>query len=150
MSMDSSYIREQIAYDIIKSVGLISTEYSFVRVFMNDQELGLFGLIEHFKNPWLANVFANGSSSYDNGYLYQGVFQGSSNQSLTSDLSYYENVTLYADGEYKMRQKATGGSKTNFEPLQAFTKFIDEAPTNTSDAVSTWKVELDTDSYLRS
>lgn len=150
MAMDSSYVREQLAYDVIKSAGLISTGTSYVRVFMNEQELGLFGLIEHFQNPWLANTFANGSSSYENGYLYGGVFQGSSNQSLTSDLSYYNNVTLYADGEYKMRQKASGGSKTDFEPLQNFTKFIDEAPTNSTDAVNIWKSSLDTDSFLRS
>ncbi|KAG1230998.1 hypothetical protein G6F68_019240 [Rhizopus microsporus] len=64
---------------------------------MNDQELGLFGIIDTFKGNWLANVFADGDSSYKNGYLYQGLFatpeSGAFNH--TSDLSYMDNTTAY-------------------------------------------------------
>ncbi|CAO3671736.1 unnamed protein product [Rhizopus stolonifer] len=146
LALDPSYIREQISYDFIKSMGLISSEFSYVRVFMNDQELGLFGIIDTFKGGWLSNVFANGSSSYDNGYLYQAL-SGSGN--ATSDLSYHKNSTIYTEGQYKVKVKASGGKKNNYDPLIEFTKFIADAPTNGTDAVEKWNEKLDIDSFLR-
>jgi spore coat protein CotH len=152
LASDPSYIREKLAYDIVKSAGLVSAEFSYVRVFMNDQPLGLFGIIETFKDPWLANTFANGSTSYKNGYLYQGIFSTpqSSAQGHVSDLSYIDNITAYEDGQYEIKQAASKGNKVDWKPLQDFTKFVSTAPTNQSDAVTTWKKHLDTDSFLRS
>ncbi|KAG1150521.1 hypothetical protein G6F37_001823 [Rhizopus arrhizus] len=152
LDTDPSYIREQLAYDMVKSVGLVSSEFSYVRVFMNDQELGLFGIIDTFKSNWLANVFADGDSSYKNGYLYQGLFTTPESSAFnhTSDLSYMDNTTAYGEGQYKIKEEASKGEKDNWEPLQKFTKFIADAPTNTSDAVKTWNKHLDTDSFLRS
>lgn len=154
LDTDPSYIREQLAYDVLKSVGLLSSEFSYIRVFMNEKELGLFGIIETFQDPWIANSFANGSTSYEQGNLYQGVFQSPASSRLnhTSDLSYYNNITAYADGQYKIKADATKGKKKSpdYEPLMKFTKFIETAPTNTSDAVNVWKSKLDTDAFLRS
>ncbi|GAA5806351.1 hypothetical protein HPULCUR_011884 [Helicostylum pulchrum] len=153
LDTDPSYIREQLAYDVVKSTGLISSEFSFVRVFLNNQELGLFGIIETFKNPWLANSFAKGDKKYKNGYLYQGKFQtaASSEAGHISDLSYHENITAYADGQYKVKVEADGEEKENYEPLMEFTKFIDTAPTTSGeDSVKAWKKKFDTDSFLRS
>ncbi|KAG1137492.1 hypothetical protein G6F37_011205 [Rhizopus arrhizus] len=148
LTFDPSYIREQLGYDILKSAGLISSEFSFVRVFMNDQELGLFGIVDAFNDPWLSNVFADGDSSYKHGYLYQAKLSGANNH--TSDLSYYENITAYADGQYKIREEATGGEKVNYKPLMDLTKFIAEAPTNGSDAVNEWNKKFNMDSVIRS
>ncbi|KAG1501186.1 hypothetical protein G6F46_005089 [Rhizopus delemar] len=148
LSLDPSYIREQLGYDILKSAGLISSEFSFVRVFMNDQELGLFGILDTFKDPWLSNVFADGDSSYKHGYLYQAKLAGANNH--TSDLSYNENITAYADGQYKIKEEATGGEKDNYKPLMDLTKFIAEAPTNSSDAVNEWNKKFNMDSVVRS
>ncbi|KAI7877898.1 coth protein-domain-containing protein, partial [Mucor mucedo] len=150
LGFDPSYVREQMGYDILSSVGVASTEFSYVRVFMNDRELGLFGLVEAFQNPWLANEFAGGDSSYKNGYLYQGTGAPSS-AGDTSDLAYYENnITAYAGGQYKVKEEANGESKDNFQPLMDFTKFIAEAPVNTSDAVTVWNKMMDTEAFLRS
>ncbi|CAO0799590.1 unnamed protein product [Mucor circinelloides] len=151
LDTDPSYIREQMAYDIIKSTGLASSEFSYARIFLNDKELGLFGLIDTFKDPWLANVFDNGNSKYKNGHLYQGVFSTANSSAVnhTSDLSYYDNITAYQDGQYEIKVDAAKGKKNSFKPLMDFTKFISTAPTNTSDAVAVWKKELDTDGFLR-
>ncbi|KAG0798039.1 hypothetical protein G6F16_001644 [Rhizopus arrhizus] len=148
LGFDPSYIREQLGYDLLKSAGLISSEFSFVRVFMNDQELGLYGIIDTFKGPWFSDVFADGDSSYKNGYLYQSKAVGANNH--TADLSYYENITAYADGQYKIKEEATGGEKDNYKPLMDLTKFIAEAPTNGSDAVNEWNKRFDMDSVVRS
>ncbi|KAG0934896.1 hypothetical protein G6F57_011578 [Rhizopus arrhizus] len=148
LAYDPSYIREQLGYDILKSTGLISSEFSFVRVFMNNEELGLYGIIDTFKGPWLSNVFADGDSSYKHGYLYQAKSSGANNH--ISDLSYYENITAYADGEYKIKEEAADGEKDNYQPLMDLTEFIAEAPINSSDAFKEWNEILDMDSVLRS
>ncbi|KAG1604364.1 hypothetical protein G6F47_000989 [Rhizopus delemar] len=148
LAYDPSYIREQLGYDILKSAGLISSEFSFVRVFMNNEELGLYGIIDTFKGPWLSNVFADGDSSYKHGYLYQAKSYGANNH--ISDLSYYENITAYADGEYKIKEEATDREKDNYQPLMDLTKFIAKAPINSSDAFKEWNEILDMDSVLRS
>ncbi|CEG76210.1 hypothetical protein RMATCC62417_11139 [Rhizopus microsporus] len=142
MATDPSYIHEKVAYDMIKSLGLISTDFSYCRVFLNNQEIGLFGLIETFQDPWAANVFANGDKNYKSGNLYQGTGQGMDN---TGGLKYQSNLTAYENGLYK----AKAGNKKNYVPLQELTKFIADAPVSGPDAVAAWKSTLDMDSVIR-
>lgn len=150
LSFDPSYLREQIGYDILSSAGVASTQFSYVRVFMNSRELGLFGLIEAFQDPWVANEFADGDTSYKNGYLYQGTGAVPA-PGYMSDLAYYENnLTAYTGGQYKVKAEAKGESKDNFQPLMDFTRMIAEAPVNTSDSVAVWNKFMDTEGYLRS
>ncbi|KAL0092374.1 coth protein-domain-containing protein [Phycomyces blakesleeanus] len=149
---DDSYLREKLGYDVIEAVGLATTKFSFVRVVLNDQPLGLYGLIETFKDPWLQNEFAHGDENYENGPLYQGSYLSpvSSREGLISDLSYYgDNITKYELGQYKIKEDPAKG-EPSFQLLMDFTKFISEAPTNTSDAVEVWQKTFDTDSFLRS
>ena len=143
MATDPSYIHEKVAYDMIKSVGLISTDFSYCRVFLNNQEIGLFGLIETFQDLWTANVFADGDKDYKGGNLYQGVGAGTNN---TGGLNYLSNLTAYEDGQYKIK----AGNKKDYTPLQELTKFIADAPVNGTDAVDAWKSKLDMDSVIRS
>ncbi|KAL0094855.1 coth protein-domain-containing protein [Phycomyces blakesleeanus] len=147
---DDSYIRESIGYDIVKAAGLAATEFSYVRVIMNDRPLGLFGLIENYKDPWLSNEFANGNVKYEQGILYQAVYQvDNGNVNITlSDLSYYQNITKYETGAYKIKADSTNGI-ASLDPLIEFTKFIKDAPTDTPNAVHIWNKKLDTESFLR-
>ncbi|KAI9026485.1 coth protein-domain-containing protein [Phycomyces nitens] len=147
---DFSYIRESLGYDIIKAVGVASTEFSYVRVIMNDRPLGLFGLIENYKDPWIKNEFANGDKEYEQGILYQSVYQmDNGNPNITlSDLSYFDNTTKYEGGAYKIKAEPTKGT-ADFQPLIEFTKFINDAPTDADDAAEIWNKKLDTESFLR-
>ncbi|KAG2198068.1 hypothetical protein INT47_011903 [Mucor saturninus] len=70
MATDSSYMREELAYDIAESIGIPSSRYSYARLYMNDQPLGLFGFSENLKNPWIKNEFAAGSKKYVRGTLF--------------------------------------------------------------------------------
>ncbi|CEP11173.1 hypothetical protein [Parasitella parasitica] len=70
MATDPSYMREQLSSDIAESIGIPTTQCSYVRVFINDRAIGLFGLAEIFKNPWIRNVFANGNKKFQQGALY--------------------------------------------------------------------------------
>ncbi|ORY91325.1 coth protein-domain-containing protein [Syncephalastrum racemosum] len=153
LATDPSYIREEIAYKIIDAVGLASTKSSFVRVFINDQAVGLFGIIENYKDPWLRNEFGGGDKDYEQGVLYQGKMataeSGLANH--TSDLSFYNNnKTAYSEGQYEIKEDPTDDDDDDFGSLKDFTKFIAEAPTSGDKAVEKWQKELDTDSFLRS
>ncbi|KAI8376657.1 coth protein-domain-containing protein [Choanephora cucurbitarum] len=153
MATDPSYLREQLAYDVMESVGLVSSQFSFCRLLINNKDVGLFGIIDTFQDPWLANVFAEGDKDYENGNLYQGVFQSaeSAKAHRGSDLDFYNgNLTAYQDGQYKVKVNAHGEKEDNYKPLMDFTEFIANAPTEGPEAVKTWKKRLDVDSFLRS
>ncbi|KAG1190059.1 hypothetical protein G6F70_009419 [Rhizopus microsporus] len=90
MATDPSYMHEKLGYGMVKSLGLISTDFSYCRVFLNDQEIGLFGLIETFQDPWTANVFADGDKDYKGGNLYQGVGAGTNNTGGLNYLSWQQ------------------------------------------------------------
>ncbi|KAI9020007.1 coth protein-domain-containing protein [Phycomyces nitens] len=151
LATDQAYIREVIGYDIVKSIGIAATEYSFVRVILNDKPLGLFGFLEAYQDPWVKNEFANGDPNYEQGILYQGKFRTTESllAGVISDLSYYNNITNYALGAYVVKANPTN-SIGDFQPLMEFTKFIKDAPTTAPDAVQVWEANLDVESFLRS
>ncbi|KAI9487273.1 MAG: coth protein-domain-containing protein [Benjaminiella poitrasii] len=76
MAYDPSYMKEELGYGIAKSVGLPTTEYSFVRVYINDQAIGLFGLAEQFKKPWVRNEFGDGDKNDNQGAIYVADVNG--------------------------------------------------------------------------
>lgn len=128
-----------------------STVAIIFRLFINGQPVGLFGLIETFQDPWLANEFADGDDDYESGNLYQGNAASFDSQTLVfSDLRYYDNVTLYSLGEYKIK---AGPGKHKKKPekmygeLQDFTKFIQETNENTT--VSQWEQRINTEGFVR-
>ncbi|KAJ8652679.1 hypothetical protein O0I10_011686 [Lichtheimia ornata] len=147
---DPSYVRESMAYRIIESAGLATSKFSYIRVFINNETAGLFGIIENFKNPWAKNEFANGDNDYPNysrGNLYQGHL-GEPPKTF-SDLGYIgDNVTAYAAGQYKIKEDPSEG-EPDYAPLMNLTRFIAHAPTNTSNAVEEWNKHFDMESVLR-
>lgn len=70
MAMDMSYMRDNLGYAIAESVGLPSTKHNYVRVYINNQAIGLFGLVEHLKSTWVRNEFGKGSKKFKQGALY--------------------------------------------------------------------------------
>lgn len=80
MATDSSYMREELAYNIAESVGLPSSRYSYVRLYINDQAIGLFGFAEVMKNPWPKNVLGGGSSKFKRGSLFIADVSGGNTQ----------------------------------------------------------------------
>lgn len=80
MATDASYMREELAYDIAESVGLPTSRYSYVRLYINDQAIGLFGFAEVMKNPWPKNVFGGGSKKFKQGALFIADISGGQTQ----------------------------------------------------------------------
>lgn len=163
---DYSYMREYLAYDMYNSVGLPSTKFSYVRLYMNSEPIGLFGLTENYKNPWIRNEFANGDSDYKQGAFYAADANGGvpfgqkgnstispdePSKNISSDLSYLgNNISLYSRGYYSVKEDPSKG-KANFTRIIDLSKFISDASNTTTDnsVVPLWEEKMDVDSFLR-
>ncbi|KAI8970669.1 coth protein-domain-containing protein [Pilobolus umbonatus] len=151
MGIDTSYIREHVCYTVTDSLGVPSTGFSYVRVFINGKPLGLFGLVETFQDPWLANKFDNGNVDYKPGYLYQGSGFEFKNLDINafSDLRTFNgNLSQYALGQYDIKAGPSEDFPEDFAELDKLTQFIDKADNTTS--VEAWNAVLDTEGFIRS
>lgn len=83
--MDPSYMKENLAYNMAESVGLFSTKHSYVRVYINDQAIGLFGLVEHLKDNWVRNEFGDGSKKFKQGAFYVADVNAKKNGTSSDD-----------------------------------------------------------------
>ncbi|KAI7904955.1 coth protein-domain-containing protein [Cokeromyces recurvatus] len=152
LSHDPSYIRECIAYYILKAAGIVTTGFSYIRVFINNTPIGLFGIIETFQDPWVAVTFGNGSANYISGFMYQGTGFAidSNNEVFISDLRYEgTNLTKYIIGQYKV--KTAPFSRKDlivYEGLQNFTKFVNES-TVLNRTLAEWENLLNVDNFLK-
>ncbi|KAI9258888.1 coth protein-domain-containing protein [Phascolomyces articulosus] len=146
---DPSYIREALVYHILRASGLATTDFSYVRVFINQKSAGFFGLIENFKNPWLNNEFANGDPDYQQGNLYQArlVADIFSPGGRISDLSYEgNNASHYKEGQYKIKEDPSDKNRS-YEPLIGLIKFLENAPV---DNITAWEQHFNMETVLRS
>ncbi|KAI7857684.1 coth protein-domain-containing protein [Circinella umbellata] len=147
---DPSYIREALIYHIIRATGLPTTDFSYVRLYINDQPVGFFGLIENFKNPWLVNEFGNGEESdYQQGNLYQARLVGDifGPGGHISDLGYYgDNITVYEEGQYKIKEDPSD-KNPSYKPLVELIDFLANAP---MDNLEEWEKHFNMESVLRS
>ncbi|KAK4511509.1 DDE_3 domain-containing protein [Mucor velutinosus] len=162
MAIDFSYMREGLAYAIAESIGLPVGQYSYVRLFLNDQPLGLFGFLDNFKDPWLRNVFNGGEKKgFDQGALYVArpnynanpsvllevlgnttanpsptnadkVELSSTMQLSNSDLTYLGDNITAYTQQYSVRENPSSGS-ANFTRVMELCKFISEQSNTTLD-----------------
>lgn len=147
LRMDPSYVREILCYEMMESMGLPASGASYARVVINNQPIGLFLMIEHYKDNWYENEFGGGNKlKPGRGVSYQGT-------GFTSDLTYFgDNLTKY-DGPYQIEEKADKEHRANgaaeFGRVMELTRFLSKAPTTTEDAVKVWNEHIDMDSVVR-
>ncbi|KAI8979092.1 coth protein-domain-containing protein [Mycotypha africana] len=162
MAFDASYVRERVAHAALNSVGVPTSDFSYVRVFLNTRPIGLYGLVESFRDSWANNEFGSGVQKFKAGPLYQGQAVNadacncfnkntqcvSNSRIATSDLSFEQNITMYGMGQYKIKA-GQGGKLTNidYEPLQSFTSFLATSSNLTS--AQEWNLHLDTTGFTR-
>jgi hypothetical protein len=159
---DATYMKEFLAYDMYNSIGLPTTKYSYARLFINNDPIGLFGFSENFKNPWLRNEFANGDKGYNQGTLFIAD-NSKSDPSVVpettdifvkhggADLGYFGNdLGPYERGIYGVKQKPSN-KKPDFSHIRDLTKFIADASNATADnsVVPLWEKIINVDSFLR-
>ncbi|KAI7876622.1 hypothetical protein K492DRAFT_114759, partial [Lichtheimia hyalospora FSU 10163] len=146
LATDPSYIREDLGYKMLAAAGVPATDTSYVRVYLNNQPLGLFGFIEKYKDPWLRNEFADGDKDYRQGTLYQGKAFGGDDcdHENPADLGYHEDQQIQPFCEYKIAEDPSEGD-SDYSALVELTKFIGKAP-STKEA---WEAHFDMESVLR-
>lgn len=168
MGTDASYMREKLVSEIADSIGLPTTKISYVRVFINNQAVGLFAFAENFKSPWVRNEFNNGKKDANQGALFVCTANGKLDNATTttttttaddfganpattvkSDLSYLgDNATLYSIPYPAKEDPATGTA--NYTRIMDFTKFLSEQNTTVDDSViPLWEEKIDVTSFLR-
>ncbi|KAL0136300.1 coth protein-domain-containing protein [Mucor lusitanicus] len=168
MGTDASYMREKLVSEIADSIGLPTTKISYVRVFINDQAVGLFAFAENFKSPWVRNEFNNGKKNNNQGALFVCTanakldnvtttttaptadnLTNTTATTIKSDLSYLgDNATLYSLPYPAKEDPATGTA--NYTRIMDFTKFLSEQNTTVDDSViSLWEEKIDVTSFLR-
>ncbi|KAI8984158.1 coth protein-domain-containing protein [Mycotypha africana] len=97
LATDPSYMREHVAYSVGRSAGLPITGFSYLRLYLNDRPIGLFGLAEDYKNPWQRNEFAGGDKGYKQGAFYVANLNG--NMKLVAP-PFNGNTTEGKDGSF--------------------------------------------------
>ncbi|KAI7879856.1 coth protein-domain-containing protein [Mucor mucedo] len=178
MASDYTYMRDSLGYAIAESVGLPTTKHSYVRVYINDKAVGLFGLVEHIKDEWVQNEFGNGSKKFKHGALFvadinvkqpnttsatnmtkrdgamDSILAGRNeidNPKAVSSLLYLgNNISDYSLGQYAVKSDPSVGT-ANYTRIMDFAKFISEQPTDHVDdsAAAIWEEKIDVDSFLR-
>ncbi|GAA5798491.1 hypothetical protein HPULCUR_003895 [Helicostylum pulchrum] len=151
LARDSSYLRENLCYSSYRSIGAPASGLSYVRLFIDNKAVGLYGLIETFQDPWAAAEFADGKNGYKAGYLYQGTGFNVTSAGVfkSSDLRYEGiNMANYNGGQYKIKAGKHKKRINAYQDLQEFTKFINESSVSTT-SESEWEKKLDVDGFLR-
>lgn len=142
--MDSSFLREILCYDIMKSMGLPVSGASYVRVIINDESVGLFLLFQPYKGNWYKNQFGGGEKLKNGqGITYQGVGGLADLSPLGDDMKDYKKY-------YKIvQQPDKNHGPSSYDRLLDFTNFLVDAPTTAENASDTWNKHIDVESVIR-
>ncbi|MGJ8691629.1 MAG: CotH kinase family protein [Thalassotalea sp.] len=120
---DPSYMREVIAYDLMREMGVPTPEHAYVNVYINGELFGFYLMVEVIDGEFLENHFAN-----ENGDLYKPDGVGSDLQWINANVESYTGINL----------------QTNEDTTDngAFINFVEQLDNGSTDVV-------DVDSLLR-
>lgn len=139
---EPTVIREKLYYDMLDALGLPTPSSSYVRLFINNDQIGLFLLVDEISNPWLKSDF-NGGKKYDNGILYKMDGGG---DKVGANLAYVGSSESKYSDFYTVEEESQAGEKT-LKRLIDFTKWIQDKGKTASAA--DWNVQIDTDGFLK-
>ncbi|KAI9284301.1 coth protein-domain-containing protein [Umbelopsis sp. AD052] len=139
---EPTMIREKLYYDMLDALGLPSPSTSYVRLFINNDQIGLFLLVDEISNPWLKSDF-NGGKKYDNGILYK--MDGGGDR-VGANLAYVGTSESKYSDFYAVEEESGSGEKS-LKRLIDFTKWIKEKGLTASTAE--WDAQIDTDGFLK-
>lgn len=92
-SGDPSFIRENISYKLLRTLGIKVPRTAYAKVFVDDDYIGLYRIVEQVDNTFLDVNFGN-----HDGNLYKQQSKNTSGFSMTwrgaDQESYYESVSL--------------------------------------------------------
>ncbi len=86
---DPTYLRERLAYDLMRELGVPAPRHTYVNLYLNGELYGLYGLVEQVDDEFVARHFENAD-----GDLYKPDGVGSDLIWIGSDFSLYSGVEL--------------------------------------------------------
>ncbi|CAM0134884.1 hypothetical protein VKS41_000546 [Umbelopsis sp. WA50703] len=139
---EPTMIREKLYYDMLDAVGLPTPSSSYVRLFINNDQIGLFLLVDEISNPWLKSDF-NGGSKYANGILYKMDGGG---DKVGANLAYLGTSESKYSDFYSVEEASDAGEK-DLKRLINFTKWLKDNGKKATTA--DWDKQIDVDGFLK-
>jgi len=154
---DPSLMREKLATELYKSVGVPVQEGTYARLFINDDTYGLYLLSDNLNKLWISS-YIHGKENTSIGFSYK--MDSETPNGPYADLKYLgTNPSSYNNGAYELDiydDKTVNSNDLNaqFAPLINFTKkfkeWVDTYKNDKSDkAVQKLEKFLDLESVLR-
>ncbi|KAF9976815.1 hypothetical protein BGZ73_007722 [Actinomortierella ambigua] len=147
MVMDPTMMRERLYIDMLNSAGVPTQQGAYVRLFINNEPMGLYLMVDDIKKSFLKQTVHGGDDLVKQGSLVQmNAFIDQ------ADLIYRGAKTSdYSKEAYKSQNL---GANPPDDPLQQLVKLMadlrDFDPVSTPDPVGYWNnTRLDLDGFLR-
>ncbi|ORE05374.1 coth-domain-containing protein [Rhizopus microsporus var. microsporus] len=152
---DPSYMREYITANMLHAVNQPTTRASYVRLFMNEQPIGLYLLVEKYDSTWLANEFdSKRNGQYKNGITYEG--HGGRTERNRADFSFKgDDPRIFEESSFEIAEGPKEGNN-DFGELVEFTRFVRDQQylQRSTNAVAKararyeWEKRLDVEGFL--
>jgi len=103
---DDSYIKERLSYDLYRAMGIVAPRAAWAKLRVNDEEQGLFGMVEQIDGPFVSDRFpGNGEKN-----LYKEAWPG------------------HGDEAFLISRLETNTSKPEVSAYQSFSDALKAAP----------------------
>jgi len=142
---DASFVREKLYGDILNSAGAPTAQFTYARLYINQEPIGLFVLSDNVESDrYLRNTYNNGIKYTQPSPLYMGSRDGD----IFSDMTYYgddPSLDEYGVYLYKGDEDITRDEFLQRDIIPLL-KEIDSIKSDNSDNL---KLTIDTDSFLK-
>ncbi|KAF9309361.1 hypothetical protein BG003_009851 [Podila horticola] len=141
---DQTMIREKLYLDLLNSVGVASTQGSYVRVYVNGKPHGFYLMVEDIEEPFLMSTIHHGTIRDKKalGSLYQ---MGRTEAPMTYEGS---STSHYSPKIYT--NKIRGAEDKHMQQWISFMKDLQDWDPAAPGGVAYWNQRLDLDGFLRS
>jgi len=158
MANDPTLVREKLATELYRAVGVPVQEGAYARVFINGDIYGLYTLCDSFSSKWIAN-YIHGNNKAKVGYSYKLI--SSHPEGPYADLKYigddynaYLEKNTYEVDEYEKSAVNANDLAGQWKPLIEFTKKYDNwvktyGNDNSDQAINELKSFFNIESVLR-
>ncbi|KAI9471815.1 MAG: coth protein-domain-containing protein [Benjaminiella poitrasii] len=155
---DPSFLREKLYYDLLEASQAPTAKASFVRLFINGQPQGLYLLIDHYKDPFVQNVFGHAhqgaliqGSMQENPLAISKVLRHGANLGYLGPAAanYTDSITHLSP--YKLQEKAQNKTDDELNNLISFIKFINSNKNSTDEntLIQKWNRRFDIPLFLK-
>lgn len=101
---DPTFVREKLAIDCLTAAGAATVQGQYIRLYVNNEPLGLYLMIDDSTNNFIDNILHGGNQSYEfTGPTYKG---NAVNETFEGNLVYKDdNQESYPDDIYALEHK---------------------------------------------